>query len=142
MSRKRGVGYALVVVAAFSARAWAGGNWPQGRGAHGKGTSDGANLPTVWGPEENIVWRAELPSWSGSSPIVWGDRVFVMPPAAPPPPEQSDAAANRAAPPSPQPPQDRSGDNDGAQRSNRGDREGRGERRGRGWGGRGGFGRE
>ncbi len=58
-------------------------NWPQWRGPMGNGTSDSKDLPTTWSLEknENIVWKAELPSWSGSTPIVWGDHIFVMSPS-------------------------------------------------------------
>lgn len=33
-----------------------------------------------WSETENIVWKTELPAWSGSSPIVWGDRIFLTSP--------------------------------------------------------------
>lgn len=56
-------------------------NWPQWRGPTGDGRSDSTGLPTTWGPEQNIVWKTELPSWSGSTPIIWGDYVFVMSPS-------------------------------------------------------------
>lgn len=52
-------------------------NWPQWRGADGNGSSDSKGLPTSWSAEKNIAWKTELPSWSGATPIVWGDRVFV-----------------------------------------------------------------
>jgi outer membrane protein assembly factor BamB len=57
-------------------------DWPQWRGPHGDGTSRATGLPTEWGPEENIVWKTPLPSWSGATPVVWGDRVFVTSPSA------------------------------------------------------------
>lgn len=51
-------------------------NWPQWRGPNGDGTtSDSA--PVEWGPEKNVRWRVELPEAGNSTPIVWGDRVFV-----------------------------------------------------------------
>jgi outer membrane protein assembly factor BamB len=52
-------------------------NWPQWRGPEGNGVSDSKGLPTTWATNKNVVWRTELPSWSGATPIVWGDRVFV-----------------------------------------------------------------
>ena len=57
-------------------------NWPQWRGPDGNGTSDSKNLPTTWSLEknENIVWKAELPSWSGGTPVIWGDHVFITSP--------------------------------------------------------------
>lgn len=56
-------------------------NWPQWRGPYGTGIGDAIDLPTTWGPNENILWKTELPSWSGSSPIVLADRVFVVSPS-------------------------------------------------------------
>ena len=58
----------------------AGENWPQWRGPTGDGRSDSTNLPTEWSLEKNIVWKAELPSWSGGTPVIWGERIFVTSP--------------------------------------------------------------
>ena len=57
-------------------------NWPGWRGPHGNGTSEATGLPTTWSTEENVLWRAAMPSFSGATPIVWGERVFVMSPSA------------------------------------------------------------
>src|SRR5262245_26896521 len=51
-------------------------NWPQWRGPGGQGISTEAQLPAEWGPAKNIAWKTELPP-GHSSPIVWGDRIFV-----------------------------------------------------------------
>jgi hypothetical protein len=58
-------------------------NWPQWRGPLANGTSDSTGLPTEWSLAENknIVWKTELPSWSGSTPIIWGEHVFVTSPS-------------------------------------------------------------
>ena len=55
------------------------GNWPQFRGPSGSGLGDGANPPVQWDVEKktNIAWTAEIPGLSVSSPVVWGDRIFV-----------------------------------------------------------------
>lgn len=53
------------------------GNWPQWRGPHLNGTSDERNLPARWSPTENIAWKLALPGVSGSTPIVWDERVFL-----------------------------------------------------------------
>jgi outer membrane protein assembly factor BamB len=63
-------------------------NWPAWRGPEGNGLSDSKELPTSWSTNKNIVWRAELPSWSGSTPVVWGDHVFVTSPSKPDPNEK------------------------------------------------------
>jgi outer membrane protein assembly factor BamB len=52
-------------------------DWPQWRGPSMDGTSDAASLPLTWAEGRNVAWKSPLPSWSGSTPIVWKDRVFV-----------------------------------------------------------------
>lgn len=52
-------------------------NWPQWRGPSGQGHSDDARVPLTWGDKENVLWKTELPSQGNSSPIVWGDRIFL-----------------------------------------------------------------
>ena len=58
-------------------------NWPQWRGPDQNRVSSAENLPTSWSLEENMVWKVELPSWSGSTPIIWEDRIFVTSPSPP-----------------------------------------------------------
>ena len=55
-------------------------NWPQWRGPYQTGVSDAENLPTTWSGTENIVWKTALPAWSGGTPIVWGDKIFLTSP--------------------------------------------------------------
>lgn len=55
-------------------------HWPQWRGPSLDGTSDATGLPTSWSTTENVKWKTPLPSWSGSTPAIWGDRIFVMSP--------------------------------------------------------------
>jgi outer membrane protein assembly factor BamB len=52
-------------------------NWPAWRGPHATGVTTEANLPERWGANENIAWQAPLRGAGVSSPIVFGDRVFV-----------------------------------------------------------------
>ena len=52
-------------------------NWPQWRGPNLNGVSNEKNLPVKWTTEENVVWKVAMPSWSGSTPIIWRDRVFL-----------------------------------------------------------------
>jgi len=52
-------------------------NWPQWRGPTLNGVSGETNLPVRWSATENIAWKLALPAWSGSTPIVWGDRIFL-----------------------------------------------------------------
>src|SRR6266550_179092 len=52
-------------------------NWPAWRGPEGNGVAPDTNLPLRWSEKENVRWRVELPGPGNSSPIVWGNRVFV-----------------------------------------------------------------
>jgi len=52
-------------------------NWPQWRGPNLNGFSNEKNLPSHWSIDENIVWKLALPGWSGSTPIVWRDLIFL-----------------------------------------------------------------
>lgn len=51
-------------------------NWPRWRGPQGNGHSDETNLPVKWDASA-VRWRVELDGVGQSSPIVWGDRLFV-----------------------------------------------------------------
>ncbi|MFQ5791317.1 MAG: PQQ-binding-like beta-propeller repeat protein [Acidobacteriota bacterium] len=53
------------------------GNWPQWRGPSLDGVSAEKNLPVRWSNEENITWKLALPAWSGSTPVIWDDRIFL-----------------------------------------------------------------
>src|SRR5262245_53575358 len=52
-------------------------NWPQWRGPSLNGVSNEKNLPVKWTTEENIAWKLAMPEWSGSTPIIFGDRIFL-----------------------------------------------------------------
>ncbi len=52
-------------------------NWPGWRGPRGDGTSQEKNLPRSWSAADNICWKTPIPGKGHSSPIVWGERVFV-----------------------------------------------------------------
>jgi outer membrane protein assembly factor BamB len=55
------------------------GSWPSFRGPNASGTVDGQNLPDQWNGKtgENILWHTPIPGLAHSSPVVWGNRVFV-----------------------------------------------------------------
>lgn len=53
-------------------------NWPQFRGSHAGVATDDARLPEKWSPTENIAWKIDIPGHSWSSPVVWGNHVFVL----------------------------------------------------------------
>lgn len=52
-------------------------NWPQWRGADLRSTSNETLLPVKWDKNENMLWRVPMPGPAGSSPVVWGNDVFV-----------------------------------------------------------------
>ena len=72
-------GFLSCLVGLWLLAAWAvaGENWPQFRGPGASGVSDGSGLPDRWSATENVVWKTKIPGRAWSSPIVWGDRIFV-----------------------------------------------------------------
>jgi outer membrane protein assembly factor BamB len=52
-------------------------NWPQWRGPQLNGVSTETNLPVKWTTDVNVAWKLSLPEWSGATPIVWGDHIFL-----------------------------------------------------------------
>ncbi len=66
----------LLVVGLFAGPVTAA-NWPTWRGPDGQGHSPESDLPTHWSPADHVRWKAPLPDIGNSSPIVWGDRVFL-----------------------------------------------------------------
>ena len=69
--------FPAVAVAVFLALAVQAENWPAWRGADMNGLSQEKNLPVHWSPKENIDWKLALPAWSGATPIIWGDYIFL-----------------------------------------------------------------
>ena len=53
------------------------GNWPQWRGPDRNGVSNEVNLPTEWDTETNVIWKLKMPEWTGSTPIIWNDLIFL-----------------------------------------------------------------
>ncbi|HKN84222.1 MAG TPA: PQQ-binding-like beta-propeller repeat protein [Pyrinomonadaceae bacterium] len=64
---------ALIVTAAYAQ------NWPQFRGPNATGVAEGPNRPVKWDTSTslNVRWKTPIPGLSHSSPVVWGDKVFV-----------------------------------------------------------------
>ncbi len=52
-------------------------NWPAWRGADGMGTCAETNLPVRWSRDENVRWKVKLPGPGNSTPVIWGDRIFL-----------------------------------------------------------------
>ena len=53
-------------------------NWPQGRGPLGSGAAPAADPPEKWSETGNLKWKVKLPGEGNSTPIVWGNRVFIQ----------------------------------------------------------------
>lgn len=52
-------------------------DWPQFRGMDAGVAQDHPDLPDTWSETENVVWRTDIPGLGWSSPVVWGDHVFL-----------------------------------------------------------------
>ena len=55
-------------------------NWPMWRGAGGSGVTSEKNLPVKWSATENIAWKIDLPQRGNSTPVTWGNRIFLTQP--------------------------------------------------------------
>ena len=52
-------------------------NWPAWRGAQGTGVTTEKDLPMTWSDTENVRWKIPLPDRGNSTPVIWGDKIFV-----------------------------------------------------------------
>jgi outer membrane protein assembly factor BamB len=52
-------------------------NWPQWRGPDNDGISKETGLPTEWGESKNVAWKLKMPGMAGSTPAIWGERLFL-----------------------------------------------------------------
>jgi outer membrane protein assembly factor BamB len=52
-------------------------NWPQWRGPGGSGVSTETNLPVEWNANKNIKWKTPIAGRGHSSPVVWGNKIFL-----------------------------------------------------------------
>ena len=52
-------------------------NWPAWRGPTRDGVSTETGLPVKWSATENVAWKLAMPAYSGSTPIIWGDLIFL-----------------------------------------------------------------
>src|SRR5438128_6062199 len=69
--------FAVPLLCFLTAPSIGAGNWPQWRGPQGTGVATEKNLPLHWSTNENVRWRVPLPGRGNSTPIVWGNRVFI-----------------------------------------------------------------
>lgn len=52
--------------------------WPSWRGPNNSGVSHETGLAETWSTTENVAWKLPLPGQAGATPVVWGDRIFVV----------------------------------------------------------------
>ena len=80
MKLTRRISLALIAVVSLGIAATAtsfAGNWPQWRGPDGSGISTEKNLPAEWSTTKNIKWKTPIEGRGHSSPIVWGNKIFL-----------------------------------------------------------------
>lgn len=70
-------GLLIVTLSAGAFNADAQENWPQFRGAQALGVATNKNLPIAWSATQNVVWQTDVPGMGWSSPVVWGDKIFL-----------------------------------------------------------------
>jgi outer membrane protein assembly factor BamB len=52
-------------------------HWPAWRGPNGDGMTTETKLPLTWSATENVKWKVPLPEPGNSTPVIWGDRIFL-----------------------------------------------------------------
>jgi outer membrane protein assembly factor BamB len=83
LSRRSFISTSLMALPAVALGAKSAQNWPQFRGPGGRGIADGYPTKSVWnadstaGKVSGVLWRTEVPGLGHSSPIIWGDRIYV-----------------------------------------------------------------
>lgn len=70
--RSQATGARMIAVEGEGAR-----HWSRWRGPSGQGLVPGSGYPDRWSATENVLWKTPVPGEGNSSPIVWGDRVFL-----------------------------------------------------------------
>jgi outer membrane protein assembly factor BamB len=67
----------MLSVALISATTLPGAHWPKFRGPNANGVISDGKVPVTWSSDENIRWKVSVPGRGWSSPVVWGDKVFL-----------------------------------------------------------------
>jgi outer membrane protein assembly factor BamB len=55
-----------------------GSHWPQWRGPLATGAAPAGNPPVEWSETKNVKWKVEIPGKGSSTPVIWGDRIFLL----------------------------------------------------------------
>ncbi|TWT38528.1 outer membrane protein assembly factor BamB family protein [Blastopirellula retiformator] len=66
----RPIGLAILLIVAVMTDFAVGDDWRAWRGGRGDGVSQETDVPLTWSESENIRWKAELPGWGGSTPVI------------------------------------------------------------------------
>ena len=72
------IGAALMLAATIASDGAGERFWPQWRGPHATGVSRHATPPIEWSETKNVRWKVEIPGRGSSSPVVWGDHLFLL----------------------------------------------------------------
>jgi outer membrane protein assembly factor BamB len=67
----------LLLALALGLPAAGGENWTSFRGPSNQGLTNGADLPLRWSEDENVRWKTPVPGKAWSSPVIWGDRIWL-----------------------------------------------------------------
>jgi len=70
--------FLLTAVCTHALAAGADDSWPTWRGPAATGTAARGNPPVTWSESENIKWKVEIPGKGHSSPVIWGDKMFLQ----------------------------------------------------------------
>lgn len=77
-SRRALLAVAVLFAGSFSVTALLGGDdWPEFRGPTGQGHAEGEGFPRDWNDSAALAWRRPVPGAGWSSPIVWGEKVYL-----------------------------------------------------------------
>lgn len=68
----------LLALAALLPAPLASANWPNWRGPEGTGAAPSGTPPTTWSETENVKWKVPLPGSGQSTPVIWGDKIFLL----------------------------------------------------------------
>lgn len=69
--------FAVIVAAGFLSHPCTAANWPSWRGPTHDGVTEETDLPLKWSTTENVKWKIALPERGNSTPVVWGDKLFL-----------------------------------------------------------------
>ncbi len=70
--------FLLTAVGTHALAAGADDSWPTWRGPAANGTAAKGNPPVTWSESENIRWKVEIPGQGHSSPVIWGNKIFLQ----------------------------------------------------------------